>query len=225
MCGANSSNQHPGCSNCDSAANAQSAAGEKQASCSQTREAVLTDYAKSLIRFKARQLARRTGFSRSDQEDLEQDLWLSLLDKANQFDPKRASLDTFIDRVVNTSIRMILRERNRQKRAHGFRAASLGGTISQKGGRPEPLGATLGEADRCRHTGRVPNDDVARKESDDAVDHALDVMPEDLRDVCRRVMGGSIASAARELGTSRRQIRNALAESRPWLERAGFGDS
>ena len=225
MCGAYSTGRCSGCSNCDSATDAQSAAEEKHASCSQTREAVLTDYAKSLIRFKARQLARRSGFSRSDEDDLEQELWLALLDKADQFDPQRASLDTFIDRVVNTSIRMILRERNRQKRANGFRAASLGGTISQKGGRPEPLSATLGEADRCRHTGRVPNDDVARKERGDAVDHALEAMPGDLRDICRRVMGGSIASAARELQTSRRQIRNALAESRPWLERAGFGDS
>ena len=225
MCGANSSGACSGCSNCSSAAGVQSTTGEKHDSCSQAREAVLTDYAKSLIRFKARQLARRIGFSRSDEDDLEQELWLSLIDKAGHFDPQRASLDTFIDRVVNTSIRMILRDRRRQKRANGFRATSLGRMISQKGRRPEPLGATLSEADRCRHTGSVPNDDVARKERDDAVDHALEAMPEDLRDVCRRVMGGSISSAARELGTSRRQIRNALAESRLWLERAGFGDS
>ena len=224
MCGAYSSGACSGCSNCGSTAEVQPAAGEKQDACLTTREAVLTDYAKSLIRFKARQLARRSGFSRSDEEDLEQELWLALIDKADQFDPQRASLDTFIDRVVNTSIRMILRERRRQKRANGFRAASLSGTIAQKSGRSESLGATLGEADRCRHTGSVPNDDMARRERDDAVDHALGGMPEHLRDVCRRVMGGSISSAARELGTSRRQIRNALAESRLWLERAGFGD-
>jgi molybdenum-dependent DNA-binding transcriptional regulator ModE len=34
-------------------------------------------------------------------------------------------------------------------------------------------------------------------------------------------MGGSISAAAEDLETSRRQIRNALASARPFLEEAG----
>jgi len=66
----------------------------------EVRDRVLTEYAESSIRVKARQLTRRPEFNRSDREDLEQELWLALLSQAGQYDPKRASLHTFIDRVV-----------------------------------------------------------------------------------------------------------------------------
>lgn len=185
-------------------------------------DAFLTDYATSLIRFKARQLCRRDGFSRSDQKDVEQDLWLALLCQAEAFDPDRASIDTFIDRVVNSAVRMILRDRRRQKRANGFHAQSLDAPAAGQEGECQSLGAGLSDADRARHRGACPTDEATLREDEEAIEHAFRQMPQPLRDVCRRVMGGSISSAARELGTSRRQIRNALAEARPYFERAGF---
>ena len=84
---------------------------------SQRNDFVLTDYARTLIRFKARQLCRLHGFSRSDEEELQQDLWVAVVKQADNFDPQRSSLDTFIDRVVNTQVAMILRERRRKKRS------------------------------------------------------------------------------------------------------------
>ena len=47
-----------------------------------TRPAILTDYAKNLIRIKACQLSCRPEFSRSDRDDITQELWLHLLSKA-----------------------------------------------------------------------------------------------------------------------------------------------
>jgi transposase-like protein len=35
-------------------------------------------------------------------------------------------------------------------------------------------------------------------------------------------MGGTVASVARDLGVSRRQVRKTVAAARPFLERAGF---
>jgi len=75
---------------------------------------VLTDYAKNLIKFKARQLGRRREFLPADQADLQQELWLMLCERAAAFDPTKAALDTFIDRVVNTAVGVILRNRRRQ---------------------------------------------------------------------------------------------------------------
>lgn len=189
------------------------------------RDAVLTDYAHTLIRFKARQLSRRSGFTRSDQDDLEQDLWTVLLSQAEAFDPDRASIDTFIDRVVNSAVLMILRDRRRQKRANGFHTQSLDAAPQRSGPSSTAAGSDLSAEDRCRHRGAAPVNESQRAVDRDAAEHALDEMPAPLRDVCRRVMGGSISSAARELGRSRRQIRNALFEARAYFERAGFGDS
>lgn len=187
------------------------------------KDFVLTDYAKNLIKFKAHQLSRRRGFTPSDQSELQQQLWTSVVQAADQFDPAKSSLNTFIDRVVNSAVAMILRGRRRKKRADGFHAQSLDEPVQQNG-HAEPLGASVSDADRGRRTGTVPPDETARREDEEAVAHALQQMPEYIRDVCRRVMGGSISSAARELGTSRRQIRKALAKAQPYVERAGFGD-
>ncbi|MEZ6100255.1 MAG: hypothetical protein R3E01_14900 [Pirellulaceae bacterium] len=189
---------------------------------SQRNDFVLTDYARTLIRFKARQLCRLHGFSRSDEEELQQDLWVAVVKQAGNFDPQRSSLDTFIDRVVNTQVAMILRERRRKKRAEGFQASSL--DESKPGADcSEPQSAKLTDEDLARRLGIVRVGATERRETAEAVEAALNELPEDLRDVCRRVMEGSILSAARDGQTSRRQVRNALAQARPFFERAGLG--
>jgi hypothetical protein len=45
----------------------------------QGKEFVLTDYAKNLIKFKARQLSQRQDFQSAEPEDLQQELWLALV--------------------------------------------------------------------------------------------------------------------------------------------------
>jgi hypothetical protein len=83
------------------------------------KDFVLTNYARNLIQVKARQLCRRREFLPADQADLQQELWLMLCERADAFDPAKASLDTFIDRVVNTAVGVILR--NRQRRDGAYR--------------------------------------------------------------------------------------------------------
>src|SRR4051812_1985208 len=88
--------------------------------------APVSAYARNLIQRKARQISRRAGFSRSDVQDIEQDLTLALLRKLPQFDPRRgASPDTFADRVIISAVKMMLRDAGRQKRAAGRHARSL----------------------------------------------------------------------------------------------------
>jgi len=115
---------------------------------------------------------------------------------------------------------MILRDRQRQKRANGFQTVSLDVTPSDGHGN-EPLAAKVSQDDLARRLGIEPADEAELRETAEAVASALAKMPDELRDVCRRVMGGSISSAADDLETSRRQIRNALAAARPFFEQAG----
>jgi RNA polymerase sigma factor (sigma-70 family) len=159
---------------------------------------VLSDYAKSVIRFKARQLSRRQGFTSSDLDDLQQELWLTLIKKAEQFDPAKASLDTFIDRVVNMATAMILRARRRLNRSRGFQQ-SLNVDVAAAGKSPEPASAAICENDLARRTGVERRDEIERAEEAEAINQALDQMPEELRDICRRLMGGTIAAVARDL--------------------------
>ncbi len=190
------------------------------------QSALFTEYAKACVRVKARQLSQRSEFRRSDEDDLQQTLWLTLLREARRFDPQRASANTFVDRVVNTAAGMIVRHPYRQKRAAGRKALSLERTKLATGGEvKKPLTHLISDADLSRRTGVTRSDETACHDDAKAFIHAADAMPDDVRDVCRHVMGGSISSAARELGMSRRQIREALQAARPYFERAGFNGS
>ena len=184
------------------------------------KDFILTEYAKNLIEFKARQLLLRQDFSQSERKEIEQELWLAVVSQADRFDPARASLDTFIDRVVNTAVAIVLRDRQRQKRGNGYHTVSLDAAPAD-GRSNQPLAAQVSEADLRRRTGATA-DDASSSEGKEAVSSALAAMPPKISDVCRRVMGGSISSAARELNTSRRQIRKSLAAARPYVKRAGI---
>ncbi|GIW81358.1 MAG: hypothetical protein KatS3mg105_3488 [Gemmatales bacterium] len=186
------------------------------------KEFVLTDYAKSLIKLKARQLSRRRDFQPVEPEDLQQELWLALIKVAEQFDPAKASLDTFIDRVVNTAVAMLVRARQRQQRGNGLAERSLDEELAPASGASETLAAVISVDDLSRRTGAVPRNETLDREDAEAVEFALAQMPHELRDLCRRLMGGTITSVAREMGISRRQVRKAMSEARPFLEQAGF---
>jgi len=187
----------------------------------QDKEFVVTEYAKALIQAKARQLCRR-GFSPSEQEDLEQQLWLAVLQQAERFDPARASLETFLDRVVSRAAAMLLRSRKRRKRGNGISPLSLENDYTSTGEGLKPLSDTVSSEDVARRLGRQSEDPLSRLEQQEAIEYALAQMPERLRDICRRLMTGTVTSVARELGISRHQVRKALEQSRPYFERAGL---
>lgn len=189
-----------------------------------TGEAVLTAYVQQVIRIKARQLSRKRGFSRSDQDDLEQDLAMHLLQQARHYDPRRASLNTFAARVIESKARMILRDRRRLKRAAGFTARSLEERPQGASEEIALLRDRLTAADLGRRTGAV-SDDPGRNETIAAIVEALQTLPSELQKVCRQLMEGNVSSAARDLDTSRRQVHSAIERIRLHFEKCGLGDS
>lgn len=188
------------------------------------RDAVFTAYAQSLIRFKAKQLTRKPGFSRSEEEDLAQELTMRLLARADQFDPARASAHTCADRVIRSAIAMLLRDRRRLKRAAGFTAQSLERTCITREHDIAALRDSLDPSDLSRRTG-TGNDEARRGETIAAVVEAFRSLPPNLQDICRRLIDGSAASVARNLGISRRQVGTAIEHIRSHFRAAGLGDS
>ncbi|MCO6439011.1 MAG: sigma-70 family RNA polymerase sigma factor [Phycisphaerae bacterium] len=189
-----------------------------------TGEAVLTAYAQTLVRIKARQLSRKPGFSRSDQDDLEQELAMHLVQQARHYDPRRASPNTFAARVIQSKVRMILRDRKRLKRAAGFTAQSLDAPVDQGRGESDSLCSQLTAADLTRRTGVEP-ESLERAEIVSDVVETVRTLPPDLRDIWRRLIEGNISSVARDLDISRPQVRDAIERIRLHFEAHGFGDS
>jgi DNA-directed RNA polymerase specialized sigma24 family protein len=188
-------------------------------------DAPFSPYVQSLIRRKAEQLCRRRGFSRSDQTDLAQELTTRLLSKEGRYDPGRgASRDTFADRVIDTEVKMILRDRRRLKRAAGFTAQSLDGGAALVSGKAVPLMEVVAEEDRHRTTGGCAKV-VEATELSAALEHALAPLPAGVVAVAERLKLENVSGVARALGMSRRQVYAAMAQIKARLEEVGFGVS
>ena len=184
---------------------------------------ILDPFTVTLIRIRARQLCRRSDFSRSDYDDLRQSMRLYLLQKAHLFDPSRGNREAFITQVINTWTAIELRFRRRDKRRRASKAVSLERTTVEFDGDITTLGAVLLEEDGQRLTQTVPLPTLEQFELREAIVHAMrHIQPAD-RAIVIHVVRHGVASAARTFGTSRRQVLKALARARLHFEKAGLG--
>ncbi|MCK6486564.1 MAG: hypothetical protein L6R00_20840 [Phycisphaerae bacterium] len=188
------------------------------------KQSIVSDpFTVTFIRIKARQLCRRSDFSRSDYDDIRQSMRLYLLEKAHLFDPARGNLEAFVTKAINTWVGMELRHRERDKRRESFKAISLERTPVVCDGDITTLSAVLLEEDGRRQTQTDPLTSVEQFELRDAVQHAMqDVQPQD-RAILIHAAEHGVASAARAFSRSRRQVLNALARARVHFEKAGLG--
>jgi RNA polymerase sigma factor (sigma-70 family) len=176
----------------------------------------------TFIRVKARQLCRRSDFSWSDYEDLQQDMRVYLLEKAHLFDPERGTLEAFVTRILRTWVAMQLRYRSREKRRDSFKALSLERTRVECDGDITALGVILVDEDGRRLSRYYTLPETERFELREAVDHAMGNLDPRDQEILTHVAEHGVASASRAFGVSRRQIDNAVSRARTQFEKAGL---
>lgn len=175
------------------------------------------------IRIKARQLCRRSDVSRSDHDEMQQEMRLYLWKKAHLFDPSRGNIEAFVTTAINSWVGMQLRRLERLKRRGEAGALSLERTSIENEGDVTSLGSVLTDADRDRRTGATSPDPIASHDLQDALDHALHHLTSRERSLLAYVADHGVSAAARKQNVSRRQIYNALARMRSRFEDAGLG--
>ncbi|NLY01552.1 MAG: RNA polymerase subunit sigma-24 [Rhodopirellula sp.] len=174
----------------------------------------LQEYVDEIIRHKARQLSRKPGFSPSDQEDIEHELFIAILERWPSFDSKRASARTFVARVVASKAVSLVRTCQAAKR--GVRqSTSLNGDATN--------GAFEFDEDQVRaRRGIHSRSDV------EAVSLRLDVagvvadLPDDLRRLCERLLRESVSEAARSSGQHRTTLYRAISDLRKRFTESGL---
>ncbi|MBF0094876.1 MAG: RNA polymerase subunit sigma-24 [Alphaproteobacteria bacterium] len=178
-------------------------------------------YAVTKIRFHARQLARTGLLPSQDAEDIEQELMLDLLRRLDDFDPGRASRNTFIARVVENAVATLIEAAKAEKRGSQFQHDSLD--------------APLGDDDQDSYSlGDITPDDVGLWAAhglrwNEAADlrrdlsRVLDRLPHHLSSLCTRLSVGTVTEVSRDTGMPRPTIYDALTEVRRELLAAGFG--
>jgi RNA polymerase sigma factor (sigma-70 family) len=185
-------------------------------------ENILSTYVTALIRVKARQLVRSGQFPRSDEEDLRQELTLRLLQRARRYDPTRAALNTFAERVVCSLVATLLREQRRQKSSIQRSTVSIEFQCDCSDEGATPLRELLHDADQQRRTGAAVADPLGAAERAEAIHSVVADLPPELRAICQRLMRATATETARELGISRHQVQKAIATLRDRFTATGL---
>ena len=168
----------------------------------------LNDYAETLIHHKARQLVGEAGFTADDIEDLEQELRLDLLTRLPKFDPKKATYNTFVARLVERKISNLIRHRTREMRDYRCEEGSLNGSAEtvEAGNEKVERIETITQDEYDLRWGRYRFPAAERLDLQLDVSMILSKLPLDLRKLAELLKTMSIAEAARELGVPRSTI-------------------
>ena len=191
---------------------------------STSRESIVSNpFAVTLIRIKARQLCRRSDFSKSDYDDLRQDMRLYLIKKAHLFDPVRGNIEAFVTNALCTWVALRLRYRNCDKRRESYKAVSLERTTVECNGDITTLGDVLLEEDGRRRTQAHGISAVEHFNLREAIEHAMQNLAPDDRALLVQVVEQSVRRTAKSRRVSYRQVNNAIERIRDIFKKMGLG--
>lgn len=170
------------------------------------KQRILEGYARDVIRHKAWQLIGKYGFTFDDYDDLQQDMMLDLLRRIGKYDPEKAGLSTFVARIVDRKISNLIRHQRQMKRDYRQRVSPLDEQVDDRDGRQRGLDEILSQDAYDDEVGRHDRPDAERRDLTLDLTLVLDELPEDLRQLARRLQTRTVAEVARELGVPRSSL-------------------
>jgi len=188
------------------------------------KQSDLNEYARKVIRHKARQLVGKYGFTWDDFDDLAQEMALDLLTRLPKFDCDRASLNTFIARVVDRRVSTLIRHRKQAKRDFRREACSLDDPMDNQdeAGTRRRDGVSQDEYDL--RTGKQVRPNSERIDLLLDLSFALADLPPELQDLAGRLRDRSISEIARDLHVPRATLYGiGIARLRKAFEDKGLG--
>lgn len=172
-------------------------------------EDILTKFAFNQAKVKGEQLAPRPEFADCDPEDIAQELLMYLIQKADQFDPSRSGLNTFINRVLDSGVRELLRAKKRQKR-HPLDAdieiQSFEATVDTCDETFANLGDEVSREDLNRRTRGGYIDQYSEVDERDAIEVAMSRLTPEMRRIVLFMADHSLTETRREFGLTRPQF-------------------
>ena len=175
------------------------------------------EYAGRIIGHRVRKLLGRAGLTKGDREDLEQQLMCDVLRRLRRFDPSRGAIGTFIARIVERHIAIILRDRRAPIRDYRRNGCSLNDDLTGEDGE------TVERADaidaQVNRPGRSEED---RSQLILDVHQVVDGLPEDLRTLCVRLKAQTVTEISLQTGTPRTTLYDAIRRIRGHFEAAGM---
>jgi RNA polymerase sigma-70 factor, ECF subfamily len=157
-------------------------------------------------------------------QDLTADFVLDLLQRRKSFDPNTATWQAFVVVVCENRLVTILEHRRAEMRSHKREAGSLNHPAKDGEGRETPLGATLDDSQRAKHTGQDRRSDEESWELSHDLAAVFKTLTPQLRQLAEALMGDSKSAAGRDLGYSQGKLYERLGRLRARFEKAGLRD-
>lgn len=180
-------------------------------------------FTRGIIRRKVKQLIGRAGFLPQDREDLEQELFVRVLQSLPRFNPGKAHRNTFITTVVERYVANILRNKQANKRDHR-RIGSLNVTIEFTEDGPTELAQTIGERELDARIGRRRRTDEELAQLAIDLADVIATLPEAWQTLLELRKTQTMQEIASELGVPRTTLNDWMRRIRQRFERAGMRD-
>ena len=184
----------------------------------------IDDYAVQIIRYKARQLVGRVGFTESDRQDLEQEMMFDLLRRLPKFKPERAQRNTFIARIVEHKVATIIEAQKAGMRDYRLCSCSLNDRLEDEEGRSIERMETIDQEDYLRRTGKLSRPMSELRNLSIDLRSAVQTLPPELRELCKRLQTESVTEISRDTGIPRGTIYESIKKLRTLFEDAGLKD-
>ena len=164
---------------------------------------------RGLVVSASRKLCERNSlFTRSDCDDLVQDILLDISRKARRFDATRSNFKTFCTAILRSKIADVIRKRSAQKRREAFAAISLATKWRSPNGGFREMHQQLPKSDLHRHRASFqPNAQTLAELRCDLAWLRQRASSKDRELMQALSIGNSEAAVARAIGRTRRSIR------------------
>jgi RNA polymerase sigma-70 factor (ECF subfamily) len=183
----------------------------------------LDRFTRGIVRRKINQLIGRAGFTRQDGDDLQQDLFLRVLQSLALFNSNQGHRNKFITAVVERHVANILRNKQAEKRDHR-RISSLNVMVSIGEDEATELAETIGQRELDARRGRHPRTDEELAQLAQDMTEMIATLPDELRELAERMKTQSVAEIARDMGIPRTTLHESVRRMRQRFEKTGLKD-
>lgn len=180
-------------------------------------------FTRGIIRRKVKQLIGRAGFTQQDREDLEQDLFVRVLQSLPKFNPDQAHRNKFITTVVERYVANILRNKQAEKRDHR-RISSLNVMIEITEEGPTELAQTIGDRELDARLGRHRRAEEELTQLAFDLADVMSTLPESWRTLLELRKSRTMQEVADEMGVPRTTLNDWMRRIRRRFENAGMQD-
>ena len=164
---------------------------------------VCDPYVVNLIRSKVRQLIGRYGFTQSDYEDIEQDLWADLYHRASDYDPSLASPRTFANRIIEHAVARIIEHRKAALRDYRQGICSLNDPVVGEDGEQVERGDLLDQDTYLESLGQSTSSLADQVAAHVDVERLRAMLPPEMSTFLDQLEGQGLLDISRETGTCR----------------------